>query len=556
MAITITHHPNGLILAKNTVHFAGQTDNFIQTSGVKQYAAFLIANNCEYDFSIEFTFPNKLGNNTLSKSFAIKGYNFYGITSDYINNYFVPKVVDVLNADATIAQFYDVTYTPFGTNSIVVEIEAKQAGTLYNFDILVTFTALLGTFPPYDISEPGADTSGLFYMTDGAEIVYRDNLVIQCTVQKYNMTDNTWNDISRIKCLPTKDNGSFLFNLSGVLLSALNYTISYVKPIPAEYKQFGFFRFVFDEVIAGVQQNATYSHESYAILGASPQPNRRFDTNRFFTETKHPFLTNMPAKARFGRDVYFTFGFMLGNIFNKADVYYKLSTDATVLQLVSENKNAETKMYFFKYSQCNYAAKYEQLVDLNTDLLEKDACTLLIANEHYTDTPTEEIENPLEVIIDLKKYRNNNYFLFANALGGTDTAWLSGELEYATEIDVTKIEYAPVLDADFQILQFGMNYKKGTHKFKINTGFKSIAEIQWLLELVYSESVVWAPHKIWRNMIDAANNVIAVEEMDGPIPVIIDKQSITYHKSNNMVNAFSFEFEIAADNYAPHLNLI
>lgn len=553
MAVTITHHPNGLILAKNPVLFAGQTDNLVLTPGVKQYCAFLLADNCEHDFTMDFTFLEKLGADINTKSFSFRGYDYYGITTDYINSYFVPKVFDILNTDATIAQYFNIYYTVFGTNSIVIEIEAKQAGILFNFNLLVNFT---GSYGQYDISTPGTDGSRLFSLTRGADVVYRDNIIIKCTVQKYNMTDNTWTTHTSIKCIPTKDNGSFLFNLSGVLLSILSYTTSFVNPVPTEYKQFGLFRFVFDEVIGGIPQNVTYSHESYAILGASPQPNRKYETGKFFLEEKHAFLTNMPVKTRFGRDVYFVNGFMLGNAFTKADVYYKLSSDATIYQYVSESKNDEIKNYFYKYAQCNYAAKYEDLINLDVSLLEKDECTLTIFNEHFNTTATETPGNALEVIIDLKKYRNNNYFLFANALGSTDTAWLSGELEFQTEIDGTRIEYLPVLDADFQMAQYGMTNKKGIHKFKVSTGFKTIAEIQWLLELVYSESVLWAPLKVWRNLINVGLNQLEIEALEGPYPILIDKQSITYYKSNGTVNAFSFEFEIAADNYAPHINLI
>lgn len=555
MAITITHHPNGLALAKNPVLFAGQTDNLIESVGTKQYAAFLLFDNCDDDFTIKFSFPNKLGNNTTERNFSINGFDSYGPPADLINDYFVPYVVNVLAADSIINQFYNVTYLALSSESIVLIIEAKAAGTLYNFDILVNFSGFGGG--EYDISEPGIDAVyGLFSMEDATDIVYRDNLVVQCSILLRNMTDNTWKEVTKLKCIPSSDAGSFLFNFSGVLQSALDYTTAFIKPMPAEYKQFGLFKFVFDELIAGVPQNNIYFHELYSILGASPQPNRKYNTDKFFSGVKHPFLTNMPSKTKFGRDVYFVFGFMLGNVHSKANVYYKLTLDATEIQSVSESKDAEIKPFFFKFSQTNYAAAYEDLMNLEADLLESDFCKLTIFNEHYAETATATPENQLELIIDLKKHRNNNYFLFTNALGSTDVAWLNGELEFETEIEGTKIEFQPVLDPDFQQPQFAIYNKKGTHRFKINTGFKSIAEIQWLLELVYSESVLWAPLKIWRNLIAVARNTVELEDIEGPIPIIIDKQSINYHKSNDMVNSFSFEFEIAADNYAPHLNLI
>ena len=558
MAINVTHRPNGLLLVKNPNLYAGQTDNFVLTEGQKAKAGFFLADNCLLPWTLTLYFTNKLGQNISTHSITFLGYVSFGFPDDERKQrYFVDYVYATINSDPLISQYFNVTYTDaFACPAIFIEIEAKSVGTDYTMDYLLDFNGS----PDYYVTEP---ISGWLYtLQDGIDFAYRTDLIIQCSVQKYNLETNEWNNYTKLKCIPNKDAGSFMFNVSPVLRSILEDTITFINPMPPEYKQFGLFRLIFDEVIAGVPQNNTYTHEVYGLLGASPQPNRFVNTNRFFSNAKAPFITNMPAKARFGRDIYFCNNFANGNIYSKMIVIYQIFVDDVAFEYLYDTKDSELRFGFYKFTQVNYARRYEQLINkaalVDIDLLNVDECLLKIWNQQYSDdgeldwTPGNEIE----VIIDLKKYRNNNYFLFANAFGATDTAWLTGELEYQVEIENTKIEFQPVLDADFQQSQFGMYNKKGTHKFKVSTGFKTIAEIQWLLELVFSEKVLWAPLPIWRNLIRIANNEITFEGVDGPIPIIIDKQSISYYKSNGTVNSFSFEFEIASDTFAPIVNLI
>ena len=544
-----------MILAKNPTFLAGQSDNYIEDPGKKAVIRMMLANNCNVAWRIEFEFPNSLGAGIPDYTINFSGYDGLGVANT-VTDYFVPHVVNVITADAVISQYFNISYIEFSSTAIVLQIEAKEIGEAFDMNALANFH-LIGAQITTDFDIDTEGNFGTYVMYLGGDIVYRTNLVIQLTIQKYDIINDVWNTYTKLKCIPSSDNASFQFNVSGVLRSILKDVISLINPIPVEYAQFGLFRFVFDEIIGGVAQNTIYSLENYAILGASPQPNRFYDTNRFANTDKRVFLTNMPAKARFGRDFYFVNGFLLGNAFTYVYAYYQALLDGNAFINLSDNKSPEIKPYFFKYAQLDFARRFEDLLNLEEDLMDADECSVKMWVVHTNDTEFDATaDNEIEVTIDLKKYRNNNYFLFTNAYGATDTAWLSGELEHQVEIENTRIEFHPVIDADFQQSQFGMYNKKGTQKFKISSGFKTIQEIQWLMELVFSEKVYWAPYNTWRTLIDIANNVYTFEGKDGPIPIIIDKQSVSFHKSNNTVNSFSFEFEIAADTFTPILNLI
>ena len=92
-------------------------------------------------------------------------------------------------------------------------------------------------------------------------------------------------------------------------------------------------------------------------------------------------------------------------------------------------------------------------------------------------------------IIDYTEHRNVRYYIFMNSLGGYDTLRTTGIGEYESPVERTIISraYPKEFDAAFQ--QKKQIFTSGTKKMKVNSGWISSEQAEWLMDMFLSEEV-------------------------------------------------------------------
>ena len=91
--------------------------------------------------------------------------------------------------------------------------------------------------------------------------------------------------------------------------------------------------------------------------------------------------------------------------------------------------------------------------------------------------------------LDLKEYQNTREFIFLNSLGGYDTLRTTGEGEYeaAQERTTVTCSYPKEFDASFK--QKRNVFTTGIEKLKVNSGWITQEQCEWLQDFLLSEEV-------------------------------------------------------------------
>lgn len=159
-------------------------------------------------------------------------------------------------------------------------------------------------------------------------------------------------------------------------------------------------------------------------------------------------------------------------------------------------------------------------------------------------TPPLPPDRILTLIVDRTNYENNNFFFFYNSLGGQDLAWFTGDIAVTSEADMTESSET-VVNSDYNFTV--ANRQKGvtTTTYKINTGLKTLEEIQWMKEIVQSEKIAWFNKENFEKLVDTIYDT-PPKNVKYLYIIPINKE-IELIPSENQMFSFDMEFEIAID---------
>lgn len=105
-----------------------------------------------------------------------------------------------------------------------------------------------------------------------------------------------------------------------------------------------------------------------------------------------------------------------------------------------------------------------------------------------------EISERRTFIVNNRYYENNNYLFSANSLGGAvDVIWLHGAVEKSIETSGTEGVKQKGFTSNSRIGSILVTGKTSRRKWKINTGYKSAAEIEALADIYLSRNL-WLLH--------------------------------------------------------------
>ena len=124
---------------------------------------------------------------------------------------------------------------------------------------------------------------------------------------------------------------------------------------------------------------------------------------------------------------------------------------------------------------------------------------------------------------------DEHYLFFTQSLGGFDTVCLTGVLDEAIETEKDLVQTTRLFDTPVVTGESSEIGHQKSDKYKVNTGWISKAQVDWL------EDVFLAEHK--------------VVDKDGMfIPIIITTSALKKHDSNSTLFFYEFEYQLAYKN--------
>lgn len=577
MGLRIDNEPDLFSFAKNNIILSGgvdETDLVIAygTAGYAEYIFTTAQSGMPAGTWIDFAF-NNFNNTGVSKTirfnikntptglYDIKDYTSYGKPlKDWII-YLIECIFKV----PYIADNYNAGINTMVPNQYKLSIVAKQKGAQWNFQMFSSFFISTNYSVSYSTA---ADTL--------------DNLYLICHIYKKNFQTGSDGVLSA---------DEKLFSLKSFLDSDNNFTFSlnsdikkYLLPYLLRYEDTfhtgtTYLKYILElryrnnklpetGVMPTTAENYLYSNNFYAILaGRAFYESIGKDINLdYFSDFNRKFLTRRPKITYLGECIYIN-DFIINNDEVNANnlfatVQFTYENGITEIMDIPNVVRMDNKIAYisFNFNDLFFAnlfhAKYPVSIKYQVKNLDRK-----------TSTPIDQLSGIVsetrEIIFNRKPFRNNNYFRFYGSMGGSEFAWMNGKLEAeveATGVDFEKdISYAKTSYGSestiWKEFQFGKDDMRFTQKFKLNTGYKSKEEIQWLTELIGSELIFWYT----KNQMDALINSKNYQDYDDDDlsyqVVVIDKNSVRYFDGDDELQSMSFEFKIAVESVAPHLTI-
>lgn len=206
-------------------------------------------------------------------------------------------------------------------------------------------------------------------------------------------------------------------------------------------------------------------------------------------------------------------------------------TDDLKLKIITFNNDGTTSIsYQSAYTNpCKKGATICFPVNPNTGVINNSISTnapvnkFIVSIVSQSDVSTN-ISPEFTYYPNFEDLGDNKIFLFTNSLGGVDTfrseGYFENEVEFEKEIS-SRIYFS---DDDKHLGMYAQNQAYKQDSFKVFSGWKTQAEIDWLEDLFISKYVV---------------EVVNFIEY---VPIMITTKKIIRHKTNEFLKAIEFEF--------------
>lgn len=578
MGLIIDNEPDLFAFAKNNVIIAGkvvETDAVITPRNPASFT-YVIPNaqgGMQDGDYFQIVFPNYnftglsktikfLIKNSPSGILEIKSFSAFGQPLKNWTRYFLDSIFKI----PFILNNYNYAISTSVPTEVKFTIGAKNKDVEYNFSIEIS--------SPY--FQPG-NQSGVT-ATGNDEL---DNIYIACHLYTNNVLNGVDNlvlvneKIASYKAFLDAEN-NFSFSINSDIQKKLQTYLA--KQNDTKHLGTENFKYIIELKNrnnsldkTGVTDNATdiiYQGEFVGILGG-----RAFyesiskDINLdYFTNVNRKFLTRRPKVVYLGETICIN-DFIINNddtATNQLFATVQFTYEDGITEIMDipnimrvENKLAYIDFHFNDEFFSNiFLEKYPVSIKYQIKNLDR--------NEQ---TPAEELSGIFsetrEIIFNRKYFRHNNYFRFYGSLGNSEFAWCNGKIE--AESEASGIEFEKDLshvktfygdeETIWKEFQFGKDDVKYNQKFKLNTGYKTKEEIQWLAELIGSELIFWYTKEQMSALVNSLNDQDFDDADLSYQVVMIDKQSIKYYDGDEELQAFSFEFKIAVESVAPHFTI-
>lgn len=465
MAISVENTPPKVELSGIPVLFELLSDNFIQTAGqvaILQVSFSATANEDEYFILswgvIEITFtckanPDTSGTQFQDGSVIANLVDWVALLATYLNlNYYLQK---------------DFIITSGGSILIITSKLKLENKTL-------TYTNG-GTTGTQILNQPGIDTELRPFFKIGLQTLIKEDSGYIPISEDLQSVDSTGTAIFNIQ-IPLNAQLTPEFNFPEASdeiiiyrpLVCREYIIKYYERFgsPPENQQITIYETIYFALLGGISylQRAIYNRQ---------------DSNYWAKVTYNEyFLTWQPVRKIINKlqteKLYFLIYDNWAEIRLKIHVHYN---DETPDFLTTKDTVSNPEQYQV-YEMC-LSNNILQLPGWDEDIIE-------MIEIHISDQADERISEFRYYTYDYGYHENSREFFFLNSLGGWDTVRTTGqainELEYE-RTNINKVLNYDFTEKDRQISQLKPSETK---IFKVNTGWKSEDDVDWLRDLLLS----------------------------------------------------------------------
>jgi hypothetical protein len=563
MAITITLEPTPVMFLLNKQMIYGNSDLPLYEGGEKAYVQFyFIGQGLNPDATIGIQIPST-GQTFLYTAKAspsapneIQSWTgFSGNLDQYIGYAIIPMLLSI----TFISNNYDISVIPLGANRYV-KITAKEKGAAFTLTNSTAGTAFVIT---------ANWMSHVVTSQAGADLTFNANFYISCDVYKRTFLSDqqeAWTLIAEMREYPDA-NGNFQFEIGDTCLKTLNPSLQIEQcpdnsklpdGLPAK------FRFNIYENDPDLEENpVAVIKYAVGILGGLPETVngiREFDAY-WKSDQQRKLLTNCPRTITVPTD----FAFMVSCFFLNWAPQLVAPNPILYIQPYGKTGNQLDPITapadfltapIFGIDTPDALSVWGLLKMVEQDLhnlLEFPAILeLTLRNLDGTAGVPSTISEKITLQIDGRRHDQVNYFIFQNALGKTEICWTYGNLEASTQGEGEVIQRnhhtSQAMYESFPS-SGAQKYNKNeliTSSFTCNTGLKSLEEIQWMMEMIYSPVVYWMTReglKRWKS----DNELFPAERTNRQYfqPILIKKDSLRYFNSTNGFEDVQFGFTLA-----------
>ena len=575
MGLEINNQPDLFCFAKNNIIIAGKVnsnDAIITAADAASYTYFMLNTDGGLIdgqwFQIEFSNFNNSGLTKTIKfnvkdipvnNFDIKSFTAYNRSLKDWVSLFIESILKI----PYISDNYNFAINSAFNDRIGFTIGAKQKGTEWNFIATINYPHFF----------PGNQSA---VISQGIDLL--DNIYVQCHLYKKSFQTGAGNDLFILDKICTykaflNSDKKFSFSINTDILKYLQ-TYLYKN---GDFLHLGtqIFRYIIELKnrnnhlndsgnISDPGEDLLFQDDFTAIKGGrSFYESIGKDINLdYYQNENRIFLTKRPKIIYVGSDIIIN-DILINNdtvisnhLFSTVEFTYE--NGVTEIMDIPNVIKLNNKMccIVFNFNDQFFADQFQQKYPVSLKYYVKN----LDSNNNNIEELTGIFSETREIIFNRKPFRTENYFRFYGSLGNSEFCWFNGKIE--AEVEADGIDYEKDLShvntmygdeetiwKEFQNGKDEVNYNQ---KFKINTGYKTKEEIQWLQELIGSELIFWYTKDQLKALINSVNGIDFLQEDLYYQVVTINKNSIQYFDSENDLQAMTFEFKIAVESAAPH----
>lgn len=460
MSITVIQSPEAVMPAGNEILLKLQTDNRYSNAGSK--AGLTISFSGIETFAGR-TFVLIWGDNNIIFSLAEtpddSGKQIRKATEGQPVDYWMTLFLEDLSRNYYLQRDFDFA---IDTGSDTITLVAKQSGD--DYDLTVPFNNV---------------TNVEFTPVAGEDPVQRENFELICLTEIFD--NGTWRKLAEDRLAPDADDQASFF-LQDLLDPELIAEFTWPEVSETYHalrsNHIKRYRYSFAELFDDEIQRMSSPGSARAILGA-------FDYKMIaglngieysFTDfiiTYKSFLTWQPISKTINRTQPEKLFFLVFNNINSLELHIKVYyTDGT---------NSDDQE-LFTFSDVNQYDVYEFMVGFSQIDFSKFSSKTVASYDIWLEDNAGNIQSQVRTfVLDAKTYRHERIFLFRNSFGGFDTLRATGRKTQLNEYERMirdRNDEGFSLQGHYQVLERSI--------FSINSGWLSLAQRNWLRELLLS----------------------------------------------------------------------
>lgn len=509
MSITVESNPPKVALAGNPILFKLSSNNRVETAG--QLAILVLTFSATADVDDTFT----LAWGSISITFTCKaapddsGKQFQDDTVEANLTDWVALLVTYLQANYYLNKYFEITPA-----AAVLTITSKEK--LANKTL--TFSK---------VGTPCTETSN----QSGIDLEYRPDFKLG--VQTLISEDSDYRQVSE-DLQPLDENDEVYFDVHKPLKPELSEDFKFPEAsdtiiiardlICREYKIKYFERYGSTPENKKVASSGTFYVLNGGISFLQEAIYNRLESN-FWAKLSYNqyFLTWQPLIKTIDKwqveKLYFLVQGSHSSLKLKIKIYYNDETSTSTVTKTTISSPVQYQVY-----EICLTNNILQLSGWDQENIEK-------IEVWFDDQADQRVSEIRTFIYDYNYYENARYFMFLNSLGGRDTIRTTGQginnLEY-DRAEINKVLNFDFTEKDRQISQLKPTERK---TYKVNTGWKTEDDIEWLRDLLLSTDV----HQIIAGKL---------------VPINITSKKVFQKKDNDKLFFLELEYKRAfSDNY-------